>query len=554
VVHFREAAPEERTLRFFVAPPAKTAVDTFALSPDGRYLAMAVSGETRALWVRALDVLEPQMLPGTDGARYPFWSPDSKWIGFFAQGKLKKAAVTGGPPQTLCDAADGRGGTWSREGVIVFSPNPSAALQRVAAAGGPPAEATSLEATGGGIQRFPWFLPDGRRFLFLASRGQREGGVYAGSLESKEVRRVLAEPSSAAYAPAPGGKTGYLLFVRERTLMAQSFDPGALQAKGEPFPVAERVGFTNLAYGDYAVSPSGVLAYVAGAAASSTQLTWFDRDGKQLGAVGAPGAIGNLALSPDEKKVAVDRAEASGQNVDVWVLELARGTASRMTFGPEPEAVPVWSPDGSQLVYAGQREGRFRIFQKASSGAGQEVALGKITPGGEAPVDWSRDGRMLLCQVVGGPTKFDLWLWPTTGDKKPVPFLQTEFDETEGRFSPDGKMVAYVSNETGRYELYVQPAPPTGAKWQVSNAGGRQPQWRRDGKELFYLAGDGRLMAVEVRTGATFDAGTPRALFATRLRAPGVTFVHTYDVSADGRRFLVNSQVGRRRRRRCRWW
>ncbi len=544
VVHFREAPPEERTLRFFVAPPPKAAVDTFAVSPDGRYLAMAVAGETRALWVRALDLLEPQMLPGTDGSRYPFWSPDSKWIGFFAQGKLKKTAVTGGPPQTLCDAPDGRGGTWSREGVIVFSPSPSGVLQRVASAGGPPVEATSLDATGGGIHRFPWFFPDGRRFLFLASRGQPEGGVYSGSLDSKEVRRVLAEQSSVAYAPVPGGKTGHLLFVRERTLMAQSFDPGPLQTRGEPFPVAERVGFTNLAYGDYAVSASGVLAYVSGAVAFTTQLTWFDRDGKQLGVVGAPGSQGNLAISPDEKRVALDRAEGASQNVDVWVLELARGTASRLTFGPGTEAVPVWSPDGSQVAFTGLREGRFRILQKASSGAGQEVALGKIAPTGELVVDWSRDGRMLLCQVFGGPTKFDLWLWPTTGDKKPVPFLQTEFDETEGQFSPDGKKVAYVSNETGRHEVYVQPAPPTGAKWQVSNAGGRQPRWRRDGKELFYLGADQRLMVVDVRGGTTFEAGTPRALFATRMPAPNPNFVHLYDVSADGRRFLVNTQAG----------
>jgi Tol biopolymer transport system component len=544
-LHFRQAPPEERMLRFTAPPPEKRDVETFTLSPDGRYLAMASSGDLPALWVRALDALDPQPLAGTEGARYPFWSPDSRWIGYFAQGKLKKVPVTGGPSQTLCEAADGRGGTWNREGVIVFAPDPNGALKRVPAAGGAPAPATELAATKGGIHRFPSFLPDDRHFLFLAVQtgAPETNGAYAGSLHSKELRRVLPDQSSVHYAPRKSGGPGYLFFVRQNTLMSQPFDAGKLELRGEAVPLAEQIGSVNLHYGDFSVSANGVLGYKSGRNLSDAQLTWYDRHGKQLGLVGGPGLYGNVAISPDEKKLAIDRFDTAGQNTDVWVLELARGTASRLTFSPQLEMVPVWSPDGERIVYASLREGRWRIYHKASSGAGQEEKMPDVVPGGEAVIDWSRD--RLLAVTVGGATRSDLWFAPAPAgsQQKPVPFVQTEFDERDGKLSPDGRFVVYSSNETGQYEIYVQPAPPTGAKWQISTAGGSQPRWRRDGKELFYLSGDRKLMAVEVRGGTQLEVGTPRSLFAIRTRPFGPTLPHLYDVSADGRRFLVNTLV-----------
>jgi Tol biopolymer transport system component/predicted Ser/Thr protein kinase len=540
VVHFRETPPEQRTLRFGVPPPGKDRVDTFALSPDGRYLVMAVIGEHGALWLRALDTMEPRLIPGTEGARYPFWSPDSRSIGFFAGGRLKKVAVSGGPPQTLCEATDGRGGSWSREGVIVFSPGPEQALQRVAEAGGPVTAALATEGTTG--QRFPWFLPDGRRFLyFQAPRGSDPGGILVGTLGSKETRRLLADLSNAVYAAGPDGSNdGHVLFRRQTTLMAQGFDAEKRELRGDPFPVAEQVDVTNVYYGIFSVSDAGTLAYRAGVAGVDTVLTWFDRDGKQTGVLGTPGPYGNVAISPDGKRVAVDRSEGAGSNVDVWVLDNDRGTASRLTFGPQIEAGPVWSPDGAQIAYTAVREGRPRLFRKSSTGLGQEEQLVQIESAGEAPRDWSRDGRWLLCEAFA-PSRTDLWLVPLAGDAEPVPFAKSEFNDSAGKFSPDGKWVAYQSDETGRFEVYVQPAPPTGAKFQVSNTGGAQPRWRRDGKELYYLTLDQRLMVVELRTAAVFQTGAPRALFQLRTLPGSFTLPHLYDVTADGKRFLVNT-------------
>jgi Tol biopolymer transport system component len=540
VVHFRESPPEPQAIRFAVPPPQQGILHTFSLSPDGRMLAMAVTVEGKAqLWVRVLDTLEPQLLPGGEGAQYPFWSPDSRHIGFFAQGKLRRIAATGGPPQTLCDASDGRGGSWNREGVIAFSPSQTSAVHRVAAAGGVPSPVTSLEATGGGIHRFPEFLPDGRRFLFLATRTQGDrDGVYVASLDSKEVRRLLPDASSAVFAPHPSGRRGHLLFAREDALVAQPFDLPEMAPAGELFPVAERISRTNLNHADFSLSSNGTLVHVTGRTGGIHQLAWFDREGKQLGLVGQPSITGNLALSPDGKRVAIQRLEGRGNNADIWVVELARGTESRFTFDPGVDVTPVWSPDGTRIVFGSSRAGIFNLYQKISSGAGQDDRLldSRET---NYPTDWSRDGRFLAYYADGGKTRGDVWLLPLTGDRKPVPYLQTEFVEREARFSPDGRWMAYASNETGRFDVYVQPIPPSGAKWQISTAGGNQPRWRADGKELYYLAADRKLMAVSIRTGAILEAGIPQALFETRTPAHLPTTPQLYDPASDGKRFLM---------------
>jgi len=545
VIHFREVPPEQRVMRFFVAPPEKASIHTFAISPDGRYLALAATttDNKRSLWVRALDTLEAQPLPGTEDAQYPFWSPDGRYIAFFAGGKLKKVAATGGPPQALCDAADGRGGAWNRDGVIVFAPNPSSVIYRVSSAGGVPAAVTSLETNGGGgIHRFPSFLPDGRHFFYLVSRAPADkNGLYVASLDSKDARRLLADLSSAVYAPGPAPQAGHLLFIRDKTLAAQPFDPAKVQFTGELFPVAENIGFQNLNYAEFALSSSGTLAYLTGRATFYNQLTWFDRNGKQLGAATEAGAQANFALSPDAKRVAVERIDRSG-TADIWLLELARGTASRFTFDATNEVVPLWSPDGGRIAFAANPGGKFEIYQKVSTGAGKDELLLKM-PSSIAAVDWSRDGRFLVYTIADPKTKWDLWLLPLEGERKPVPFLQTQFNEMEAQFSPDGRWMAYSADESGRFEVYVQPIPPSGGKWQISTAGGYQPRWRRDGKELFYLAADRKLMSVAVKAGTSFEAGVPQALFETRSLPFLTTLPRTWDVTADGQRFLINTTL-----------
>ena len=548
IAHFRGTpATQDHATRFFVFPPEKSTLIGGGqhISPDGLRLVFSATGADgkRVLWMRQLDSLTAQPLPGTEEAANPFWSPDSRFIGFFAGGsKLKKIEVTGGPAQGLADVQAPAGGTWSRDGVIVYARSFGDRLYRVPATGGAPTPVTTLDEsrkeTG---HLWPYFLPDGRHFLYVARSVQRENtGVYVGELDSKERKLLFNADSSVAYAPP-----GFLLFLRERTLMAQPFDATKLQLTGEPFPIAEQVGY-NVATGRafFSVSETGVLAFLS-SSAPNTQLAWFDRGGKQLAAVGTQAADAWPRLSPDEKRVAVSRVDPQAGAADIWLIDLARNTPSRFTFDPANESAPVWSPDGSRIVFSSNRNGVPNLYQKLSSGAGNDEALLKSAePIG--PHDWSPDGKFILYGVLSARTNVDLWVLPLFGDQKPAPFIQTEFAETQGRFSPDGRWVAYASNESGQFQIYVQSFPSSGGKWQVSSGGGAQPQWRRDGKELFYLAPDRKLMAVEVNgAGPTFVPGVPIPLFeahvSTIFPGPGS---HYYAVTGDGQRFLVNTLVG----------
>jgi Tol biopolymer transport system component len=546
--YLRHAPETAQPVRFFISPPgtgqlamtASTAsgavVGPLAISPDGRRIAIVTTGADgkSQLWVRSLDTLVAQALAGTEGAFQPFWSPDSRFIGFFADGKLKKIEVSGGPPITLSDAPDPRAGTWNRDGVIVFAPAPSSALQRVSAAGGVPTTATTL-AQGETVHMRPFFLPDGQHFLYRPSTGPGGGPTYVSSLNSAERKFLFdADSSNVAYSE------GHLLFLRETTLMAQPFDAQRLVLMGDAFPIAENIresGTTNPT-GVFSVSENGVLAYQTGTATTGDQLMWLDRTGKQTGLLGDPALYSDLELSPDGKRASFSIIDQAGKGRDIWFYDLARGLRTRFTFGPETALTSIWSPDGSRIVFNINRKGHFDLYQKSSSGAGTEEVLLEDNLD-KIPFSWSPDGRFILYRAGAGQTGRGLFLLPLSGDHKPVRFLNTKFEEGFGQFSPDGRWVAYRSDESGRSEVYVAPFPGPGGKWQISTAGGTLPRWRRDGTEIFYLAPDDTMMAATVDgKGATFEVHAVKPLFETHIAMGGR---YQYAVSADGQRFLINT-------------
>ena len=543
-LYHRETSKEVSVFRFTLTPPENTifAGQVPIISPDGQRAAFVVrdsSGGT-LIWVRPLSSLVATSLTGTAEAAYPFWSPDSRFLGFFQNGKLKKIEATGGPTQTIADAPAGRGGIWSSAGIIVFSPFSTSGLQQVSQAGGTPTELTKLDSTRKeDSHRWPCFLPDGRHFVYLGRSTQEENnGIFLGSLDSKDKTLLLHVSSNAVFA-----SSGYLLFVRERSLMAQQFNADKGELSGEAFPIAEDVGFDQSRnYGLFSASTNGVLAFGLGAGAfGNRQLVWFDRSGKRLDKVGTPGILFDFSLSPDEKRVAFRRIDRQTRNEDLWMLDLARGTESRFTFRPSREDDPVWSPDGSKILFDSNPDGVSNLYQKIASGAGSEELLLKSTSA-DYPLDWSADGRYILFGREDPKTKSDLWILPLTGDKKPFPYVNTEAVEYTGRFSPDGRWIVYSSDESGKFEVYVQAFPVTSGKWQVSIGGGAAPIWSKDGKEIFYLAPDKKLMAVEVKTvGPSLEQGIPKPLFATdvdRYQVP-----NRYAVSKDGKRFLVNNAI-----------
>ena len=535
-LYVRRAGPiDAPEIRLEVVTPTTSDAISLAISPDGRRLVFVASGDAVSrLWLRPLDVVTAQPLPGTENATYPFWSPDSRSIGFFAGGKLKRIDLGGGSPQTLANAPSTRGGAWSRDGIILFAPGQTGGLSRVPASGGEAAAVTRL-APGQVSHRFPFFLPNGRQFLFFMQGSAETQGIYLGALDSANPIRLAAADTAAAYVPP-----GYVLYVRQGTLVARSLDATRGVLTGDPMTVADPVGFdAGFNVAAFSVSAAGPVAYRTGAV-SRRQLTWFDRTGRPVGTVAAPDENGLLypELSPDGHRVAVSRAVEG--NTDVWLIDVMRGVRTRFTFDGSTDSSPIWSPDGSRIAFRSSRKGAYDLYQKPSSGAGDEVAL-LASPQSKYPADWSPDGRVLLYQNVDAKSGNDLWVLPLDGNRQPVLFLQTAFDESEGQFSPDGHWVAYQSNESGRFEIDAQPFPGPGGKFQVSTGGGIQPRWRRDGQELFYIAPDGKLMAVPIRLqGSTLEAGTPVALFQTRTAqiAQGA-IKQQYAVAADGR-FLVN--------------
>lgn len=538
-IHASILAPFGTTFAFAGNTPGPLAV-----SPDGTRIVFAAfhAGRKQLLWVQSLDSGTAQPLEGTEGATYPFWSPDNGSIGFFADRKLKTVGATGGSTQIVCDALDGRGGTWNKEGIIVFAPSNDDALYKVPAAGGTATPVTRVDqARGQSDHRWPFFLPDGRHFLFFTRSYTIPAatGVYVASLDSSEPTQILRNESHAKLA-----FPGYLLFVKGDILMAQSFGIRNLQPTGDPFPLAENVQ-VNSDYDQalFSTSDNGVLAYQEGTAQGSSQLALLNRNGKQSKLLADRADFRNAALSPDGERLVVGLIDSHDGSQDLWIYDLKRDVKTRFTFSADLKGTAVWSRDGAEIVFSKSEKGSFYLWRKASNGAGNEDLA--RAAGGEKieghPGSWSKDGRYIALIREGSPAQragSELWVAPAFGDRKPFPFIQGSFDVATPKFSPDGKWLAYASNESGRYEIYVTPFPAKSTKLQISSIGGRWPLWRQDGKEIYYVDSGGEVTAAEVNiNGSELSVGKTQKLF--NLSFPESTG-QPFDLSVDSHQFLVN--------------
>jgi serine/threonine protein kinase/Tol biopolymer transport system component len=536
----RLSKPTEPVM-YFRGPTSFSARD-MAVSPNGHTIAATgykESARKSVIWIYELGAQDAKSQADTEGATFPFWSADGKSIGFFAEGKLRKLDVDGGSVQTLCDAPSGRGGTWNKDDVILFTPSGQlgTGLYRIAASGGTPTLVRSPDASHGESSlRWPMFLPDGKHFLYMTFDVAIQSGsnaIFVGSLDSKEQRFVTKATANPAYV-APG----FLVYYRDNTLFAQRFDPAKFDLTGEPTPILTDVQYqARVGRVGFSAMDSGLLVAQNSGAVSFSQLIWFDRKGSQVGVVGKPELYANVSLAPDGKSAAVDKTDTANQNTDVWIYDLQSDRTKRVTFDPAIDSLPVWSPDGSQLAFASARQKHFNLYLKAADGAQEEKPIQPIDAD-EYPNDWSRDGKFIL--YTRGPA---LWFL-TLPEMKSAPFLDAPSTLKNAHYSPDGKLVAYASNETGKWEVYVTSFPVPKGKWQVSSGGGEQPRWRGDGKELFYLSSDGKVMSAPVTEGANFDVGAPVPLFQANPREPvGTSEQLFYDVTRDGQRFLINTEA-----------
>jgi Tol biopolymer transport system component len=540
--HLRETPPPAPPeMRVEISTPATEAPLDFALSPDGRALVFVASGDGPSrLWLRPLDQAEARPLAGTEGARGPFWAPDSRVVGFFANGMLQRLDIAGGTPQGLAAATSVTiGGSWSAEGTILFHRAAFGPLWRVAAGGGTPVAVTQIEAPQQNAHRGPQFLPDGRQFLFYAGGTPEAAGIYLGALDGTPPTRLTAADSGGAFLPPD-----QVVFVQQGTLVARRLDPVRRALTGDPVRLADRIEVSGIGRRGFAVSGAGLVAYRAGGS-GARQLTWVDRTGKAVGVAGAPdGQEPNYPeLSPDGRRVAMQRL-AQG-NIDVWLGDLLRGGLTRLTFDAAPDHHPVWAPDGTRIAFNSAPTGVDDLYVKPSNGAGAEARV-LASPHRKIPQAWSRDGRWLLYYESNPTTGRDLWALDLTAPvAAPRVVANTPAEETLAAFSPDGRWVAFQTDESGRPEVVVQPFPAAAGRWQVSTAGGVAPRWRADGTELHFLAPDATLMAAPVTAaGASFVAGPPVALFQTRIVMGGTmpSDRPQYAVAADGR-FLINQPV-----------
>jgi Tol biopolymer transport system component len=528
-------------MRVEITTPPTTDLVSLALSPDGKNIVFVASAHERPrLWLRSLETGSLRPLDGTEGAMFPFWSPDGRSVGFFAAEKLNRVDIDTGSVATIGPAIVAAGGTWG-SAQILFPMVPDSPLMTIPAKGGQPAliGGTSSPSAVQPGQRFPQFFPDGRRFLYYVAESR---AVFLGALDESGRRRLFDADAAAVMVPP-----GHILFVRQGSLYRQAFDFERAELTGEPGRIADRVVVDPLGAAAVSASSVGSFVFRTGTVNQQRQLVWVDRTGATQGKAGEPDDTFtvNPSLSPDGRRVALPRS--TDGNSDIWVLDVGRNVLNRITFDPGPEICPVWSPDGSELMFSKplDQRGRFVLHRKPLAG-GDETPLFDPGQGGVGiAMDWSRDGRFGLFRTTSPETGWDVLAVPMHGDKTPRVIAQSPFDERTAQLSPDVKWIAYESNESGRYEIYVQPFPGPGVKARVSTTGGSQVRWRADGRELFYLAPDGRLMAVKVsdaRAGQPLDLGSPVALFTARVESAirgGIA--HEYAVSNDGQRFLMNT-------------
>jgi Tol biopolymer transport system component len=512
----------------------------FAVSPDGRHVVFVANApdSPTTLWVQSGASEPPRSLPGTEQASYPFWSADSESIGFFASGKLLRIPASGGPSVVVCDAPTGRGGTWNADDVIVFTSGITDPLRRVAASGGQPAAVTVVDTTRENSHRWPQFLPDGRHILFWAGAGSAPPELKIAALDGADVVSVAPADTNAAIGP------GHLFFGRGDRLMALPFDPSTRQVTGEAIVVAEPLSRdAGSSFASVSASSEGDLLFTSGDARGFV-LTWFDRSGQRLGILGEAGLYTNAAISPDGSRVAVSLTQGTPPNRDIWMLDAVTGAPTRVTDHASVDATPVWSPDGSAVVFSSQRNGPYQMFRRPlAEGSSDELLLRSDVSA--IATDWSRDGQVVAYTRGTAASGLDVWALPLSGAREPLPAAQDPAAEDSGVFSPDGRWLAYQSNATGRSEIHVRPAPspgaasgqPDAAPVQVSRDGGTQPLWRADGEELFFLALDGAVTVAAVRgESGQFTSEAPQRLFSAPV---SLVIRRSYDVSADGQRFLI---------------
>ena len=529
-----------QAMYFNTAAPFPAA--SVALSPDGRTLALVAYSDQankNMIWIHQIGGRGATVLPGTEGAAYPFWSPDARSLGFFAQSKLKTIDIASGrAPRVLADATFGRGGTWNRDGVILFATNVWTGLSRISSSGGTPVQITTPDPAQFQVShRWPVFLPDGRHYIYLAcnfSGYLDKNFIVLGSLDSNEKRNLVNASTNALYADP-----GYLLFWRDNALVAQRFDLRNYAVSGEPHIVNDAVHYIpQVNFAVFAASGNTLVAQTGGGkGAAPSQLTWFDRSGKQLGTVGPPALLANPRLSPDQRRVAVDQIDNDGRHINPWIYDVSGNTSSRLSFGSGLQEGPIWSPNGKQIVYATNEDLAFSLNERNSDGSGTAEKILDLKSAYQTPWDWSRDGKYILARKDG-----ELW-YMTTADRQAHPLLQKPWQIRNAQFSPDGKFVAYASDETGSSEIFVSPFQDFNSKWQASRGGGEEPRWRSDGRELFYLAPDRKLVAVSIKTSPALEVGQPVPLFLTSPQPPvSALQFFSYDVSSDGQKFLINTR------------
>ncbi len=540
----RTEAPPLPIVSAIPPPPGATLqsnIMSMAISPDGRQIVFTASGEAgNGLWVRSLDSAKARLLAGTEGAECPFWSPDARSIGFYAEGKLRKVDVTGGQSDALAPMGNCLGASWSRDGSILYVPDRYLPIMKIPATGGEPVALVAAGGTQGKrVYSQPSLLPDGRHILYTVNEiweGGENNGIFVATIDGKDERRILPILSNARYV-APG----YLVFAKDGLLRAQRFDPERLQLSGDPITLADGVQYFGFyASNLFSVSESGMLAFVAGQGAPTRQFTWVDRQGAILGTTGKPGNYFSPRLSHDGKRIAVDQSEATSDSGDIWVVDRERGVATRLTFDPRNESAPVWAPDDRRILFFGNFPNRNDLFMVASDGTGVIETI--LSNGADnLASDWSSDGKLILLQSSKGAglSNTDLWIY-SLEEKKAEPWIASPYAERQARFSPDRKWIAYASNESGRVEVYVRGFLPPGGKWRVSSDGGFSPVWRPDGKELFFVSPDAKVMSVSVRPGATFDGAAATPLFKIPGDMLDLSVVTQFDVSPDGQRFLMN--------------